>query len=86
MSLNAILVDPRDNVATVTREISAGEDVAWGDGHVIAVSAIPEGHKVAICRVAPNELLIKYGYPIGAAMGEIEAGAHVHSHCMSGGR
>jgi hypothetical protein len=84
MHLNAVLIDPRDNVVTALRAIEEGELVTWPGGHVRATAAISVGHKLAITAIAEGATVIKYGHSIGVASVAIEAGAHVHSHCMKG--
>lgn len=41
---------------------------------------VPAGHKIAARRIAAGELVKKYDTVIGAAMRDIDAGEHVHSH------
>ncbi len=72
-------VDPRDDVAVALRDLAAGETVA---GHGI-VEAVPRGHKVALHPIAAGEAVRKFGFPIGRASRDIEAGAHVHSHNLA---
>ena len=38
------------------------------------------GHKQALKAIPAGEKVIKYGFPIGYASEDIEAGAAVHSH------
>ena len=41
---------------------------------------VPAGHKIAARRIAAGEPVRKYDTVIGAAMRDIEAGEHVHTH------
>ncbi len=43
-------------------------------------TGVPFGHKVALRDMKKGEDVIKYGFPIGHATGNISAGAHIHSH------
>ena len=43
---------------------------------------IPAGHKVAVCDISQNEMIMKYGIPIGKATADIIKGQWVHLHCM----
>lgn len=43
---------------------------------------IEDGHKYADCDIKKGETIVKYGFPIGHAICDIEAGAHVHVHNM----
>ena len=51
-----------------------------GEAEVIAREDIPAGHKMALCRIPEGGTVVKYGYPIGIAKEDIEAGAWVHTH------
>ena len=82
----AIVISPRDNVATALRALSVGESVDL-DGRVILVrEAIGSGHKIALTRIAAGEDVIKYGNPIGRATSDIEPGTHVHTHNVASSR
>ncbi len=80
MTVNAIKITDKDNVATVMQHISAGQAVCWSlsEKAVTAVSDIPFGHKIAVRAVSAGELIYKYGEIIGEATQNIPAGAHVH--------
>lgn len=41
---------------------------------------IPQGHKFALRLIKKGENVIKYGFPIGTALSDIPAGAHIHTH------
>ena len=45
-----------------------------------AVDKIPVGHKVALCDISQDEMIIKYGIPIGKATIAIKKGQWVHLH------
>ena len=82
----AIVITPRDNVATALEPLEAGRvlDVA---GAVITVTEpIPRGHKVALRPIASGEPVLKYGSPIGTATTDIAAGRHVHTHNVASAR
>ncbi len=71
-----IKLNDNDNVVVAIADISKGE-VIYG---VTAAEDIVRGHKMAICDIAENENVIKYGYPIGHATTPISKGQWVHSH------
>ena len=71
-----IRIHPDDNVAVALCTIPKGT-VYEG---VIAKEEIPQGHKMALLNVAPGENVVKYGFPIGHATEEINAGDWVHTH------
>ena len=71
-----IRINPRDNVAVALQPLKAGEE-ALG---VTLREDIPAGHKFALCDIAENENVVKYGFPIGHATQPILAGSWVHTH------
>lgn len=86
MSAEAIAMNPRDNVATLLSDAEAGAIVvvrsASGDmmKKVKATQPVPFGHKIAIGKIARNEMVLKYGEVIGQATEPIEKGEHAHVH------
>ena len=81
MGTNAVLVNPKDNIAVAIKEIRTGEAVTGiGDLEVRANVDIMRNHKVAIAEVAENEPVLKYGERIGFASKTIRPGDWVHTH------
>jgi altronate hydrolase len=81
METNAVLVNPKDNIAVAIKEIKAGETVTGiGDLQLQANEDIMRNHKVAIAEVAENDPVLKYGEKIGFASKPIRPGDWVHSH------
>ena len=82
--ITALRIQPRDNVATCVLAQKAGEAAAYeADGEAVTVRLlddIPFGHKLAIRPIAAGGEIIKYGYPIGRAVRDIQPGEHVHIH------
>ncbi|MDR2183423.1 MAG: altronate dehydratase family protein [Clostridiales bacterium] len=58
------------------RDVASGTEI-FG---VTAAEDIPRGHKMALCHIVPDENIVKYGYPIGHATRDIQAGRHIHTH------
>lgn len=73
-----IQIHPKDNVAVALRTVAAGT-VFMG---VTAQTEIPQGHKMALKTVTPNEQVVKYGFSIGHATTVIYPGQWVHTHNM----
>ena len=71
-----IRINPRDNVAVALQPLKAGEEALC----VTLREDIPAGHKFALCDIAENENVVKYGFPIGHATQPISAGSWVHTH------
>jgi len=85
MDMKLFCIDECDNVATALSPISAGKKAIIGECSLDAIdvlSPINQGHKVALKAIAPNELIIKYGVPIGVSTFDIAVGEWVHLHNM----
>jgi altronate dehydratase len=82
----ALVITPRDNVATALEPLDAGR-VLDLDGQVITIAeSTPRGHKIALCLIRAGEPVLKYGSTIGTATVDILPGAHVHTHNLASGR
>jgi len=86
----AILMHPKDNVATSVEEVQAGDAVQVSGGEenrsVKAVEAVPFGFKIALEEIPQGALIVKYGETIGKAGRLIPRGALVHIHNLEGTR
>jgi altronate hydrolase len=71
-----IRISDQDNVLVALAALPAGTRI---DG-LTTRTDIPAGHKLAARPIRAGEVVLKYGYPIGAATRDIESGEHVHSH------
>lgn len=81
--VNALRINPADNVAVALVDLSAGTPLALDAADVPAVvtrAAIPFGHKIALAPIASGAEVIKYGASIGRASADIVPGDHVHNH------
>src|SRR5579883_3211467 len=76
---STILLHPQDNVVIARVPVSAGLAVRG----VVARTAIPAGHKIAIREIAAGNDTIRYGQFIGRAKVRIEPGDHVHTHNLA---
>ena len=74
-----VKVHPADNVAVAVDALESGSTFSI-DRKYEARESIPAGHKVALSRISAGDPVIKYGFPIGRASSDIEAGEWVHSH------
>ena len=75
-----VVVDDRDNVATVVEMLKEGEIIEASMKSIMLLRDIPEGHKFALSRITKGGYIIKYGEWIGRATTEIPVGDHVHIH------
>lgn len=81
---NFLKINDNDNVVVALNAIPQGEtitvEVSGESRQITAREEIPAGHKMAICEIPAGGEVIKYGYRIGNAKGEIQAGAWIHTH------
>jgi len=75
-----VVVDERDNVATVVEKLMEGEAVEKNADKIKLLRDIPEGHKFALSLIPKGSYVVKYGEWIGRATRDIHAGDHVHVH------
>jgi altronate hydrolase len=83
----ALVLDPRDNVATALYRLEAQAAVlpiGTADlAPVVLREPVALCHKFALHAIARGEAVIKYGQPIGFAAQAIAAGEHVHTHNLT---
>jgi altronate dehydratase small subunit len=81
MEKRALLISKTDNVATVVSDsVEKGELVDCEVKKVKAIDRIPFGHKIAIADINKDDVVIKYGEPIGKTIEAVRVGEHVHTH------
>ncbi|PHI27981.1 UxaA family hydrolase [Budvicia aquatica] len=84
MKKNAVVINPKDCVATAILPLAAGEKAMMFINNeakeVTLLNSIPAGHKFAIRAMALRDEVYKYGESIGRATQAIEPGEHVHVH------
>lgn len=73
-------INPADSVVVCLRAMKAGETVSDGDKEVKLLQDTPAGHKVLLTDKKEGEDIIKYGYPIGHATKDLEAGEWVNEN------
>ena len=74
--MNAVIINTKDNVGVALSDLRSGDDAAG----VRLTQDVPRGHKFALTDIREGSPAIKYGCPIGRAVCDIPAGAHVHTH------
>lgn len=80
MESKAIVLDPKDNVATCMRGARAGQRVSClgiCEQIVNCVQDIPPYHKIALHAISKGDPVYKYGEVIGLATEDIRQGAWV---------
>jgi len=90
--LQALVIDPHDNVANLVGAGARGDAVACRvEGqvepvHVELCGDIPANHKFAFTDIKAGQPVVKYGLVIGRASADIPRGAHVHVHNIESNR
>lgn len=86
MPKQAVVINPKDNVATVVNDFSAQTVIHFfidqTEHSVQLLQDIPLGHKIAIREIKAGQAVIKYAESIGLATETIQPGQHVHVHNM----
>lgn len=72
-----IKINPADNVAVAIRDVDAGCSFDVDGTTFVTLTKVPAGHKVALKNLAAGEDVVKYGFPIGHALVEVEKGGLV---------
>jgi altronate dehydratase small subunit len=80
----AIVMDAKDNVATLLTDVDANDVVQVMIGEKTAETKVGEeiqfGHKFAMEAIKKGQNVVKYGEVIGQATQDIGQGQHVHVH------
>ena len=84
--IRAIRFHPADSVAVVTADVTPADLIDAGTDRIVALDAIPSGHKIATAAIPAGEPVVKYGQPIGIATVVIARGQHVHVHNLRSAR
>jgi len=85
----AIVLDRRDNVATLIDTGQAGEACTLqgeAGGEVVLLQAVPFGHKVCVRATPAGGDILKYGQVIGKAAKPLAVGEHAHIHNVESAR
>ncbi len=81
----ALVLDPRDNVATVLADVENGEAVILKGTteSILSTEKSLFGHKIALGSIRTGENIVKYGQKIGVATTDLLPGAWVHLYTMA---
>lgn len=77
-----IQIHPNDNVAVALTDLPAGEVLHLSGRDVTLREAIPVGHKIALADLNEQDLVIKYGYPIGHVIRRVQSGEWINEHIL----
>lgn len=81
--MKAIQINSQDNVAVALADLASGYRLTVSGQQLVLAEPVPRGHKFALGTILPGENIIKFGLPIGHAIGEIAPGQLVHSHNLA---
>jgi altronate hydrolase len=81
----AIIVDVKDNVAVVKKEILPGLEIILPEGRPVTVlETVSPGHRFATRPIAAGEFVLQFGQPIGTSLGIGEGEAISHRNMSDG--
>ena len=89
MSIDGFVLHQDDNVATLVNSASQGDAITlrgYRKNAIVAMSEIPNGHKVALHDLSTGAEVIKYGYVVGRMIKDVRQGEHVHTQNMQSNR
>ena len=90
--LQALVIDPKDNVANLIGPGQKGSEVNCRVENenepmrMTLADEIPANHKFALTEIRSGQPIVKYGLVIGKASIDIAPGAHVHVHNIESNR
>src|SRR5262245_6705392 len=73
-------IHARDDVAVALRALEPGAWIHCGETEIVVSAPVRVGHKVALRSLKAGAPIHKYGWAIGRASADIEAGSSVHTH------
>lgn len=77
-----IQIHPNDNVAVALTDLPAGEVLHLSGRDVTLRDAIPVGHKIALTDLNEQDQVIKYGYPIGHVIRQVQSGEWINEQVL----
>lgn len=82
MSIDAIILNSKDNIATAVQDLHPGQEATTRLNRALCKitidETIPYGHKFTLRDIRCGEDIIKYGEVIGRATTDISSGHHAH--------
>ncbi len=78
---NYICINPADNVAVALVALKTGTTIDLNGG-VVLKEDVPAGHKIALAPIAKGANVVKYGFPIGHVIEDVEAGCCIDHNVL----
>ena len=69
-----------DNCVVAIKTLRPDDSIHLDSELITCKQTIPAGHKVAVKPISQGSEVTKYGWPIGVATQNIQAGEHIHDH------
>ena len=79
-TVNAIIINPQDNVATLCEDAAKGSHIHTESGYVELLQDTGTGHKVALKDLEKGMKVMKYNSVMGTCSQAIKTGEWVHTH------
>ena len=73
----AVLTEPGDNVAIVTRDLEPGTRLQRGDREIVVAHRVLEGHRVVVDPIPDGQPLLSWSTPFARAHGDLAPGDYV---------
>ncbi|HET7357622.1 MAG TPA: UxaA family hydrolase [Nocardioidaceae bacterium] len=73
----AVLPEPGDNVAIVTRDLEPGTRLRRGDVEIVVAHRVLEGHRIVVDPTRDGEALLSWSTPFARAHGDLAPGDYV---------
>lgn len=77
-----IQINPSDNVAVALNDLKEGYTLHWSGGSVCLKEHIQSGHKIALKDFRKEDVVVKYGFPIGHVTADVECGCLLNDKNM----
>lgn len=83
---NWVRLNERDHVIIALAPMTKGERLTLdGNKEIELQDDVPKGHKIAVQFISQDSHVLKFGYSIGVAKQDIQAGSWVHTHNLGTG-
>ncbi len=69
-----IKINVADNVAVAIHDVEAGNSFDIDGVKITTLTKIPAGHKIALTDISKGENIVKYGFPIGHLLNDVNKG------------
>lgn len=81
--LDVLRIHPNDNVCVAIHPLAAGSEVVCGELRFTVVEDVRLGAKLALRALQKDDLIIKFGEPIGFLHQSVAIGGYIHTHNLS---